>query len=664
MAHTNSHDQERVSPTAQWRFDRNSSVDWVSERFSDLFTDHGASIHGACTFFPSWLGLVHPDDMGEARKLLSALEGDSTEGQDREAVIRMRTGVVGEGPEATYGWFRVFGRRPSDGSETHGTITSLAGSAAEISCLFDRVHRLEAMLATVPECFKVIDRDCNLVEMNQTGLELVEADNIDQVRGVCVLELLLPEYHESFRKGIADAFAGKRVIQQFEIEGLRGTRRWMEQVAVRLPGTANDRGPEYVGAFTRDITLTRNLISDLSVSRLQAEQASESKTLFLANMSHEIRTPMTAILGFVDVLACSETPDSMRDECLATIRRNGEHLLQLINDILDHTKIESGGMSVELSRVSPRGMVDEVIELLGEQVSRKGLCVGTRCEDSVPDTVRTDPVRLRQILINLVGNAIKFTDTGRVDVNISTSHSASGQRLSISVEDTGIGIPESVIPGLFSPFTQADPSMSRRRSGTGLGLCISRSMAQLLGGDITVKSVSGHGSVFTLHLADSASQTTDATGPRADLASGPGSAEHETRALTGRKVLLVEDGEDNQRLITHHLSTLQGADVTLARNGLESIEIFRRAHEAGRPFELVLMDMQMPEMDGFTATRLIKREGCQTPIIALTANAMAGDRERCIESGCDDFVSKPIDFQALFGICASWISRARRSSAA
>jgi len=658
--------REEAAPSARWSLNRTTDTESVCPNYAILFAAPAQLELSARASSPRWLERVHLHDMDEAKKLLALIEKQSHTASLHEAVIRLRVGPEPETQRARHCWFRVTGRRAEGGSAVEGTITSLERSAAELSCLSDRVHRLEAMLATVSECFKVVDRDCNLIEMNNAGLELIEADSMEQVRGVCVLELLLPEHHESFRRGMADAFEGERVVQQFEIEGLRGTRRWMEQIAVRLPGGGNESGSEFVAAFTRDITLTRNLISDLSISRQRAERASEAKSAFLANMSHEIRTPMTAILGYVDVLARPETPESLCLESIETIRRNGEHLLQVINDILDHSTIESGNMTIEMSNVSPRAIVEESVELLRVQASKKGLSLRLDCRDSVPETVRTDEVRLRQILINLIGNALKFTESGGVCVIVSAGRDGADQLLSVSVEDSGIGIPASAIADLFTPFAQADSSSSRRRGGTGLGLCISRSMAHLLGGEITVASDPGRGSVFTLLISTEGSSQSVANEPAVQRGEAPPRDRpvHGPGNLTGRRVLLVEDGVDNQRLIIHHLRNRQGADVTLAENGQESLERIREANDAGRPFELVLMDMQMPEMDGFTAARLIREGGHLVPVIALTANAMSGDRERCIDAGCDDFASKPIDFDELHELCSTWIANSRRPKAA
>jgi len=407
----------------------------------------------------------------------------------------------------------------------------------------------------------------------------------------------------------------------------------------------------------------------LEAAREQAEAASASKTEFLANMSHEIRTPMTAILGFADLI--DEAKAEQRQSHIQTIRRNGEHLLAIINDILDLSKIESGKMTVEKIECSAIEIVEEVISIMRVRAEGKNLTISASYETAVPETIATDPVRFRQILMNLLGNAIKFTEAGSIRVVFAMQESEGGNRLLIRVKDTGIGIPEETLPQLFQPFSQADTSTTRRFGGTGLGLQISRRLANLLGGTITVSSKVGLGSEFTLSI-----ETGDLTGtamlsPKQiktrvagtpslpSVESTPSRTDADT--LEGVRVLLCEDGPDNQRLITHYM-TKAGAEVQLAQNGQVAID---RLNADSEPFDLILMDMQMPVLDGYSATRQLRELGRTLPIIALTAHAMPGDRTKCLEAGCDEFLTKPINRQQLISTCRKFVDqdRERRTAA-
>jgi len=410
---------------------------------------------------------------------------------------------------------------------------------------------------------------------------------------------------------------------------------------------------------------------ELQAAQLAAESASRAKSEFLANMSHEIRTPMTAILGYADLLQETGQSDLERAEHVRTIRRNGEHLIAVINDILDLSKIEAERMEVERIECSPLRIAADVVSLLRLRAGAKDLDLTLDCHVPVPEVIESDPTRLRQILMNLVGNAIKFTDSGSVRVVLALDDTAPGARpkLRIDVVDTGVGISPEQRTVLFRPFAQGDTSTSRRFGGTGLGLAISRRLAQLLGGDITLESEAGRGSTFSLTIDPGAfdPEKLIATPDRVDAilnhASHAPLEGDGTSAVTLRgRVLLAEDGPDNQRLLSHHLRKA-GAQVEIAANGLQAVELVEDAQRRGDPFALILMDMQMPEMDGYTAARAIRDSGVATPIVALTAHAMRGDREKCINAGCDDYLSKPVLRDDLLRVCREWLCRASNAAA-
>jgi len=410
----------------------------------------------------------------------------------------------------------------------------------------------------------------------------------------------------------------------------------------------------------------------LRAATLEAQAATRTKSEFLANMSHEIRTPLTAILGFADLLADPHLSSGEVGGHAQVIRRNGDHLLAVINDILDLSKIEAGKMTVEQVVCSPAVIMQDVEALLSSRAHDKGLSFTLIAGTPIPATISTDPTRLRQVLLNLVGNALKFTATGGVTLAVTLPDRNllspdKPPQLHFLVTDTGIGMTAEQASRLFQPFTQADASTTRRFGGTGLGLAISRRLAQLLGGDITLQSEPGRGSCFTLcvdtgplddvpRLRPDFGSQQHAAAPQPHTDAGrndqPGATSPPVR-LSGR-VLLAEDTRDNQVLISHMLRKF-GVEVVLADNGRVAHDLALAALAEGRPFDLILMDMQMPVLDGNEATRMLRAAGYAAPIVALTANSMVSDRDLCLSFGCDDYVSKPVDRARLLAACLRFI---------
>ena len=369
-------------------------------------------------------------------------------------------------------------------------------------------------------------------------------------------------------------------------------------------------------------------------------RANKAKSDFLANMSHEIRTPMTAILGFSENLLDPDLQPAERQSAIATIRRNGEHLLGIINDILDISKIEAGKLTIEYIECAPAGIMAEIESFARPQAERKGLSFAVEFDGPIPERISSDPMRLRQILINLVNNAIKFTESG--GVRIVARFLRDAQRLQFDIIDTGVGMSPEQVARVFRPFTQADETMTRRFGGTGLGLTISQHLAQRLGGDITVRTEAGKGSTFSVTVATGAvAESTVRMASTAIAAQSRASSAQASGDLAGCRVLLAEDGPDNQRLISFVLRKA-GAETVVVENGRLAIDAAMEARAAGRPFDVILMDMQMPIMDGYAATATLRAQGYDGLIIALTAHAMAGDRERCLRAGCDDYATKPL----------------------
>lgn len=397
-------------------------------------------------------------------------------------------------------------------------------------------------------------------------------------------------------------------------------------------------------------------VTELEQSKLAAEDANSAKSEFLANMSHEIRTPMNAILGFTDWLqrGMVKTPEEQQ-EYLATIHSSGSHLLRLINDILDLSKIEAGKLEIDPVEANPFEIVNDVASILSVRAKDKGIDLITEYENELPVSVLTDDVRLRQVLTNLAGNAIKFTSEGHVKISTRYIEKPIGaDEIRISVSDTGIGMTPEQVAKIFDPFVQADNSVTRKFGGTGLGLSISKRIVEALGGEIQADSESGVGTVLTFNVKVGDCKQTEKVSAEVDsqrrLENRNQGKEANTTDLNGGTVLLVDDGDANRKLINLIL-TKAGCDVTEAVNGKVGSDLALEYK-----FDLILMDMQMPVMDGYQATRRLRENGYKGPIMALTANAMSGDRVLCEDAGCDDFLAKPVDIDLLLATVAKYIS--------
>jgi len=389
------------------------------------------------------------------------------------------------------------------------------------------------------------------------------------------------------------------------------------------------------------------MAGDLKSALAQAEQANAAKTHFLANMSHEIRTPMNGIMGMLDMLMRADTGEHHRNYA-QTARSSADDLMRILNDILDISKLEAGKVEIEHVALNPADISSDVTSLYSAAADEKGLSLSLSLDETLPDWVEGDPTRIRQVLTNLVSNAIKFTETGGVEICVRSEPTENGIMLGFEVADTGIGISEDAQSFLFDPFTQADATTTRKYGGTGLGLAICKQLIEQMDGAIEIDSKLGTGTRirFTLPTAlrEQPEETADSTEP----------SQHE---VAGLNVLVVEDNKINQKTIKAFLEVV-GLHVQIANNGLEAVMI---AEET--PFDIILMDVQMPVMDGPTAAGKIRTFDApfsQVPIVALTANAMVGDREKYLSSGMDEYVTKPIDFQNLIDVIGRLTGREQK----
>ncbi|MFH1882497.1 MAG: response regulator, partial [Planctomycetota bacterium] len=378
---------------------------------------------------------------------------------------------------------------------------------------------------------------------------------------------------------------------------------------------------------------------ELTIALEKAKRAEKAKSEFLANMSHEIRTPMNAIIGFSDMLAEQDCA-AEQEEYVNIIRDSAKNLLYLINDILDFSKIEAHQLDTEINECSLGRILSFIDSTMKPQAENKSFDFKIVESKGLPERIRTDPVRLRQCLINLTSNAVKFTEKGHVYVNVSLANRNNQPYIRFDVEDTGIGIPRDKQEVIFRSFTQANGGTTRKYGGTGLGLTITKQLAELLGGELTLTSEEGKGSIFSLVIPAGLDVTKQ---PALDMCIDhiePRKEETGQSEFTGH-ILVAEDVKTNQMLIKLLLKQM-GLEVTIAEDGSEVVQ-----KALAQQFDLIFMDIQMPNMNGYEATRTLRNEGVKTPIIALTASAMSGDEGKCICAGCDDYLSKPIDRRKL-----------------
>jgi PAS domain S-box-containing protein len=463
-----------------------------------------------------------------------------------------------------------------------------------------------------------------------------------ELAGRSILDITHPEDRTVSIDRLSRLQSGKMDHHPLEKRHMRkdGSACWVESQSSALRGPGGEL--HYILAVVKDITAQKEATDQLHAAIRDAERASAAKSQFLAMMSHELRTPMHGILGMAGLLLGTDLSPFQRGYA-ETIKTSGDGLLTLLNDILDLSKIEAGSVVLEDRNFRLESLLQGVVRLTQSRAQEKGLSFKVDVDGSVPDVIRCDPVRIRQVLFNLVGNAIKFTEAGEINVRVSAIPADDdGHEIRFEVSDTGVGIPPEQQTRIFDRFAQADASMTRKYGGTGLGLAICKELTDMMGGSIGVDSAPDRGSTFWFtvrcHRCDPAA--VDAT-----TGISIGDRRADAMAIPPLKILVVEDNLVNQTIAGDTLRT-RGHEVDLVSNGVEALDAV-----GAQAYDLILMDILMPEMDGLTATKQIRAmhgDASRTPIIALAADGMAGERENYLAAGMNGYLSKPFDMNQLF----------------
>lgn len=558
-------------------------------------------------------------------------------------------------------------RGPLSGDETSRIVDMIMTGMRESACAF--VARVDDLRAETESQYRhlvheakdyaifLISKEGIILTWNE-GASRIKQYRPEEVVGRHYRLLYCPEDREKGRPelNIRTALQAGRYEEQWWRLRKDGTAFWAD-VVITPVCTPEGR---FLGLskIVKDLTQQKLTADALRKAKEQAESASEMKSTFVANMSHEIRTPLGAILGFADILSDADTGAEERRQAVEIIKKNGRVLTRLIDDILDISKIEAGKLEMQITEIPLVSTLAEITAYFEGRAKDKGLDLKLEYGEKLPEYIGTDPVRFRQILNNLIGNAVKFTDKGYVIVEVGYRHAEDSKKgaVEVTVKDTGPGIPFEQREKLFQTFSQADSSSTRRFGGTGLGLALSRRLARELGGDVElVDCPVEEGCVFKVSISDLTAGESNPSKdrilepaqerPAFDGVLGGGArnkneSTHE-RSLKDRRILLVEDSRDNQMLIKKMLTRL-GLAVDVACHGAEGVEMALKGN-----YDLVLMDVQMPVLDGNQATRKLRQLGFRAPIIALTAHAMTSEKEKSMNAGCDDYLTKPIDSALL-----------------
>ncbi|MBX2852422.1 MAG: PAS domain-containing protein [Phycisphaeraceae bacterium] len=635
-----------------WDWDCKTDQLYWSPRFKELI---GYTADEADPVLDDFVSRLHPQDK---ERTLGKLKRHIEQQEPYDVEYRLRH------KDGHYVWCHAAGQAQWD---ELGNPIRMAGSISDISKrkasareLEEQKHRLEfALQASRSGLWDW------LVETDQTYFSETWFTMLGYEPGELPMtlqswtDLTEPEDLKRAMAALEAYFQGEseRYTCEIRVKNKAGDWQWVLDVGEAVERDENGKVTRMVGLHV-DIHEQKTAQQQLEQARDQAQKASAAKSAFLANMSHEIRTPMNAILGYADLLLDGGQTEADKRNHAQTIRRSGKHLLSVLNDVLDLSKIEAGKLAVEQITCDPAELFQSVTDLMAPKADERGIRLGFKANSKLPEYIKTDPTRVRQVLINLIGNAIKFTEQGEVGLAVSIEPDDNGTAcLKCDVSDTGIGITDEQMTKLFKPFSQADESTTRKFGGTGLGLAICTNLCKMLGGELVSTSAPGQGSTFT---ATFRIETTDHASPTepSPATTAPTTAD----TLHGTRILIVEDGPDNQRLFQHFIRKA-GAATVLAENGEVGKEAALQALQDNQPFDVILMDMQMPVLDGYNAATQLRDAGYDRPIIALTAHASSEDRNKCLAAGCNDYLSKPIDRHKLIQMIACHLNTAHYEGA-
>lgn len=600
-----------------------------------------------------WLRLLHPQDK---ERVLKEYKAASEAKEDGSIEYRMIS------KDGSAKWMLdIFRFRKEPSSNPSAVFGILVDITADRDTM--RSRRRETLLDYFSQkvedyAFITMDKDCRISGWS-FGARKMMGYSEDEVLGKTADFLFTPEDKEQ-------GFHQREVLKAI-VDGTTEDNRWhMKKDGSRfwclgiLTALRDEQGELFAFVkLARDMTVQKAREEELEKAKEAAEAANEAKSQFLAVMSHELRTPLGAMIGFADALLDPDLPKETRLQYAGTIRDSGQRLTALIDDILDLSKVEAGRLEIERHEFRLEDVIRDVFSLLSSRAQQKELVMRLETKGLVPDTIQSDPTRLRQVLINILGNAIKFTEKGEISMTVELQEGKGDEESLIifEVSDTGVGIPEDRRNLLFQPFMQADHSIARRFGGSGLGLLLSRRLARALGGDVElVASEVNRGSTFRISVeTGSLRHRTLREGLSLDGSTEPVSSLPKDKPLEGLHVLAADDAPENRLLIRHILDYAGCVRIDTVEDGEAAL---RLAEKGG--YDVILMDMEMPRLNGYEATARLRRKGYEKPVIALTAHVMPEERLRCIAAGCDDFLVKPIDTHKLIESIVNHTARRRK----
>ena len=616
----------------------------LSDSLCDIFGYAPEETKPTCDGF---LSMVHPDDRAILRrKIALAIHGNC-----KEFSVDFR-GVYGKTDAVVWMFGTGTLQRDDQNQLQHVTcvVKDVTARRTSEQKLAQNQHRLQQVVDGASVGIAFVKTTGQVVTANDAALRMLGITRmlLDRETYNWTSSLRHEDRHQA--NSIVEELrtSGRMLPQEISLFHKSGKLQPVQLSSISV--SAEDQ--EHV-LFLVDLSEQKQYEQSINEARRSAEAANATKSEFLANMSHEIRTPMSAIIGYLDILSRNLTePDDLKS--VSIIRDNSRFLLEIINDILDISKIEAGKLVLDQRQFHLEKLLADVRSLMKVRASEKNLQLNFEFDGKIPSTIRSDDKRLKQILINLIGNAIKFTEDGAIDLRVR--YLAEEQLLEFDVIDTGIGIQPKLIERLFEPFTQGDSTLNREFGGTGLGLAISQRLANLLGGEIRAESELGKGSKFSLQIATGSLNNVPLTVPNlAVCIEEPKQNENSPLPRLSGKILVVDDRRD-MRFIAKHLLEKQGASVVEAADGSEAIHRIRQSELVRDELDLIVMDMQMPVMDGYEATRQLRASGFDKPIVALTAHAMRGDRDKCINAGCSEYLTKPLDARKFVNLLATWMA--------